>query len=172
MGYWNLKKIQQKRKERDRVNMNKFVTSILVSILFISQAKADPCSAALTGVFTGNQAIQLCEKGLKTVSTSSNFETVAGAGTTQGTAAILSGARFTHRLTGANGTVGWLLPTVTTADIGEEHIFLNTTAGVANLYPEVGGTINGASANAVFAALTGIKPIICYVTAAATWVCA
>lgn len=132
---------------------------------------ADTCSKSLIPTFTADQGTLLCKRGLQIVSPLSNFETVAGAGNSQGTAAALSGTAFFHRLTGANGTVAWKLPTVVAADAGEVHFLLNTTAGVANIYPETGGTINGAAANAVFAALTGIKPILCYVTAAATWIC-
>lgn len=99
-----------------------------------------------------------------------NSETVAGAGTTQGTAAALSATATIHRITGANGTVGWILPATTV--VGTTHILLNTTAGVALIYPATGGTMNGGSANAAFTALTGIKPIIAYATAADTWIIA
>lgn len=94
-------------------------------------------------------------------------EIVAGAGTTQGTAAALSVTKVVHQITGANGTVGWILPATTV--VGTTHIMLNTTAGVALIYPATGGTMNGGSANAAFTALTGIKPIIAIASAADTW---
>lgn len=96
------------------------------------------------------------------------YESVAGAGTVIGDAAALSATKLVHRITGANGTVGWVLPTTT--QIGTMHIFLNTTAGVALIYPASGGTMNGGSASAAFTALTGIKPIIAICTAADTWI--
>lgn len=97
-------------------------------------------------------------------------ETVAGAGTTVADAAALSASVGVHRITGANGTVGWKF--VTGTPIGSVQILLNTTAGVAKIYGESGSTINGASADAAFSALTGIKPIICVKTAALTYLCA
>lgn len=153
--------------------MKKIVLAL--SLLIASTAHAGPCEIALGSAFTPAQEVALCRAfGTFNVTgntANTNFESVAGAGTTQGTAAALSRTRFIHRLTGANGTVGWILPSVTTADANQVHVFLNTTAGVANLYPATGGTINGAAANAVFAALTGIKPIICVVTGTNTWIC-
>lgn len=99
-------------------------------------------------------------------------ETVAGAGTIQGDAAALSATKWVHRITGANGTVGWILPATTITTSTVCHINLNTTAGVALIYPATGGTINAAAANGVFTALTGIKPIVCCATATDTWLCA
>lgn len=96
-------------------------------------------------------------------------ETVAGAGATVADAAALSASVGVHRITGANGTVGWKF--VTATPIGSVQILLNTTAGVANIYAESGGTVNGGSADAAFTALTGIKPIICVKTAALTYLC-
>ena len=97
-------------------------------------------------------------------------ETVAGAGTTVADAAALSASVGVHRITGANGTLGWKF--VTATPIGSVQIILNTTAGVAKIYGESGSTINGGSADAAFTALTGIKPIICVKTAALTYLCA
>lgn len=143
----------------------------LVALTLAATAEAQVCQRNLMPTFTAQQASQLCQRGLKIVEPTTNFETVAVAGTTQGDAAALSGVRFFHRVTGANGTAGVRLPVVTAANVGEIHFLLNTTAGVLNVYPATGGTINGAAANAVFAALTGIKPVLCYVTAANTWIC-
>lgn len=98
------------------------------------------------------------------------YEAVAGAGTTVADAAALSGTKYVHQITGANGTVGWKF--VTATPIGSVQILLNTTAGVAKIYGESGSTINGGSADAAFSALTGIKPIICVKTAALTYICA
>lgn len=97
-------------------------------------------------------------------------ETVAGAGTTVADAAALSGTKYVHQLTGADGTVGWKF--VTATPVNSVQILLNTTAGVAKIYGESGSTINGGSADAAFSALTGIKPIICIKTAALTYICA
>jgi len=143
----------------------------LVALSLSTAANAQVCARNLIPTFTSQQATQLCARGLKLVEPTANFEAVAVAGTTQGDAAALSGVRFIHRVTGANGTAGVRLPAVTAANVGELHTLLNTTAGVLNVYPATGGTINGAAANAVFAALTGIKPVLCYVTAANTWIC-
>lgn len=98
-----------------------------------------------------------------------NYETIAGAGTTVADAAALSATKHIHQLTGANGTVGWKFATSTA---GQFEILLNATAGVAKIYAASGGTVNGGSADAAFSALTGIKPILCFSTAADTWICA
>lgn len=97
------------------------------------------------------------------------YEAVAGAGTTVADAAALSGTKYVHQITGANGTVGWKF--VTATPVGSVQILLNTTAGVAKIYGESGSTMNGGSADAAFTALTGIKPIICIKTAALTYIC-
>jgi len=97
-------------------------------------------------------------------------ETVAGAGTTVADAAQLSATKIVHRITGANGTVGWKMSA--SMPVNSVQILLNTTAGVAKIYAESGGTVNGGSADAAFSALTGIKPIICIKTAALTYLCA
>ena len=153
--------------------MKKLILGLALA-LYAAPALAQSCAASLTPAFTGAQAQLLCSR-LGTLAVlgqpASNFEVVAGAGTNQATGAALSGTRFVHQLTGANGTVGWRLPAVTVANRNQVHFFLNTTAGIANLYPETGGTINGLAANAVFAAATGVKPIVCVVTGAATWIC-
>jgi hypothetical protein len=149
----------------------KRIIGLVLSLFVAGTAFGDACSKSLMPLFTANQAVKLCSSfGTLRVGTS-NFEVVAGAGTVIGDAADLSGTVFIHQLTGANGTVGWQLPTVTAANVNQAHFLLNTTAGVAKLWPESGGTINGGSASAAFSALTGIKPIICVVTAAATWIC-
>jgi len=147
--------------------------ALLLSVFVTSTAWAGPCELALGNAFTAQQEIQLC-KVLGTLSVAggtSNYEAVAGAGTTAANAAALSASKYVHRLTGANGTVGWRLPTVTSANLNQVHFLLNTTAGVANVYAQVGGTVNGGAVDAAFVALTGIKPIMCVATAAATWVC-
>lgn len=154
---------------------------ILAILLFTGVAEAQTCASKLMPAFTAAQAVEICTgvseptisgtingiSGLN-LSTANGFETVAGAGTNQGSAAALSATKHFHRITGANGTVGWLLPAASAGDI---HVMLNTTAGVADLYPQTGGTINGAAANAVFEPLTGIKPIICIATTALDWIC-
>lgn len=113
----------------------------------------------------------LTNKGVRLPALLQASEAVAGAGTTVADAAQLAGGATTvHRITGANGTVGWKFSTAT--PIGSVQILLNTTAGVAKIYGESGSTINGAAADAAFTALTGIKPIICIKTAALTYLCA
>lgn len=97
------------------------------------------------------------------------YEAVAGAGTTVADAAALSGTKYVHQITGANGTVGWKF--VTETPVGSVQILLNTTAGVAKIYGESGSTMNDGSADAAFTALTGVKPIICIKTAALTYIC-
>lgn len=100
----------------------------------------------------------------------STAETVAGAGTTVADAAQLAGTTtYVHRITGANGTVGWKF--ATTTPVGSLQFLLNTTAGVAKVYGESGSTMNGGGADTAFTALTGIKPIICIKTAALTYLC-
>lgn len=144
---------------------------VLFLVLGAASAHADACSADLVPLFGSEHAKKLCARfGTLRVGVS-NYETAAGAGTVIGDATDLSGTVFVHQLTGANGTVGWQLPTVTVANKNQVHFLLNTTAGVAKLWPESGGTINGGSASAAFSALTGIKPIVCVVTGAATWIC-
>lgn len=97
-----------------------------------------------------------------------NYEAVAAAGSTTSDAAALSAKIHVHRVTGADGVKGVKFAS---PGVGAFEFILNTTAAVLKIYPEAGGTINGGSADAAFSALTGIKPIICYCTAAATWVC-
>jgi len=108
-------------------------------------------------------------KGVKLPALVTSLDTVAGAGTTVADAAALSGTAYVHRLTGANGTVGWKF--VTATPVGSVQILLNTTAGVAKIYGESGSTVNGGSVDAAFTALTGVKPIICIKTAALTYIC-
>lgn len=155
---------------------------IFLSLLIAGTAGADTCARKLTSVFPAAQAKALCTilspsgdfvvggelttTGL--VFPAANYESVAGAGTTVADAATLTAGKNIFRLTGANGTVGWKFPTSTA---GEFKILLNTTAGVAKVYAASGGTVNGGAADAAFTALTGIKPILCYSTAADTWIC-
>lgn len=140
-------------------------------LLAAAPVYADTCSKNLVPTFTAAQAVAVCKRGLQQVEPTANFEVVASAGSVQGDAAALSGTRFFHQVTGADGTKGVILAAAGVNDVGEIHTILNTTAGVLKIYPATGGTINGASANAAFSALTGIKPIVCYTTAASTWIC-
>lgn len=175
----------------------KKILVLLVSLLVASSAYADACTTALGVNFPANQKNALCAAFGSSVATSliptttntidlgsstkfwralyvgqslvGSFEAVAGAGTTVADAAQLSATKIVHQITGANGTVGWKM----SADmpVSSIQILLNTTAGVAKIYAESGGTVNGGSANAAFSALTGIKPIICIKTAALTYIC-
>lgn len=97
-----------------------------------------------------------------------NYESVAGAGTTVADAAALSATANVHRLTGANGTVGWKFAT---SVAGQFEMLLNTTAGVPKVYAASGGTCNGGAADAACTLVTGIVAHLCYSTAANTWIC-
>ena len=98
-----------------------------------------------------------------------NVESVAGAGTTVADAAALSATKSFHRITGANGTVGWKFPSAVAGDV---HFLLNTTAGVPKVYAVSGGTCNGGAADAACTLVTGIVLHACYATAANAWICA
>lgn len=98
-----------------------------------------------------------------------NFETVAGAGTTVADAAALSTSAHIHRLTGANGTVGWKFGASVANQV---EILLNTTAGVPKVYAASGGTCNGGAANAACTLLSGIVVHVCFSTGVNTWICA
>lgn len=97
-----------------------------------------------------------------------SYESVAGAGTTVSDAAALASAIHVHRLTGANGTVGWKFASATA---GQVEILLNTTAGVPKIYAVSGGTCNGGAADAACSLTTGVFAHICYATAANAWIC-
>lgn len=164
----------------------KKILVLIASLLIAGTAYAGECEVGLMPAFTANQATAICNKingtldiqgnltvdGLSTLSgqIAIGSETVAGAGTDVTNAAQLSATVGVHRITGANGTVGWKFSSST--PIGSFQILLNGTAGVAKVYAEAGGTVNGGSADAAFSALTGIKPIICVKTAALTYLCA
>jgi len=150
--------------------MKKILLTLITCLTLCSVAIADPCTESLGNTFPWAQRQKICAIN-GNFTTSNGFEAVAGAGTNQATGAVLSSTKFYHQLTGANGTVAWVLPAATAFTVGRIHYLFNTTAGVANIYPATGGQINGASANAVFAALTGIKPIICIQSGAAAWIC-
>jgi hypothetical protein len=98
------------------------------------------------------------------------LDTVAGAGTTVSDAAALSSASSVHRLTGANGTVGWKF--TTGVEVNDVHFLLGTTAGVIKVYGESGSTCNGGSADTACTLTTGILPHICVKTALLTYICA
>lgn len=165
--------------------MKRILIAALLAVTSISSAHAGPCETSLMPAFPGRQATAICNeirgtlavKGAVTVAGLSTLngqlalgsETVAGAGTTVADAAQLSASVGVHRITGANGTVGWKFSSST--PVGSVQVLLNTTAGVALVYGETGSTVNGGSANAAFTALTGIKPIVCVKTAALTYLC-
>jgi hypothetical protein len=126
-----------------------------------TQAIVDLTDGTFNGIFPSLSATQ---------SLLASSETVAGAGSSVTDAAQLSATKIVHRITGANGTLGWKMSA--SMPINSVQILLNTTAGVAKIYAESGGTVNGGSADASFDALTGIKPIICVKTALLTYLCA
>lgn len=89
---------------------------------------------------------------------------VAGAGTVIGdAAALLTG--FTV-ITGANGTVGWILPVTTGGDV---VILKGTTAGVAKLWPQSGGQINAVGASTAMSLASGAIPVILISISATQW---
>lgn len=147
------------------------IFGVIAATMFSVSAYADTCSKNLIPTFTSAQATQLCKRGLQIVEPTANFESVASAGSVQGDAGALSGTKFFHQVTGADGIKGVILAAAGNENVGDVHFILNTTAGVLKVYPATGGTINGAAANSAFSALTGIKPIVCYTTAASTWIC-
>ncbi len=119
----------------------------------------------------GNTALSaLSGEGVTVPNLNTTLDTVAGAGSTVSDAAALSGTLYTHRLTGANGTLGWKF--VTATPIGSIQFLLNTTAGVPNIYGEAGSTCNGGATDAACTLVTGIVAHICIKTAALTYICA
>lgn len=89
---------------------------------------------------------------------------VAGAGTVIGDAApILTG--FTV-ITGANGTLGWLLPVTTGGDV---VIVKGTTAGVAKIWPQTGAQINAVGASTAMSLASGVIPAIFISISATQW---
>ena len=151
--------------DQAKVLCQKYPDALGDSFVPQTNAVSDLGSAAAAwrnGFFTSTVSLA----GLKTPV--ANEEAVEGAGTTTSDAAVLSATKHIHELTGANGTVGWKF---NSPGVGSVEILLNTTAGVAKIYAETGGTVNGGSVDAAFSALTGVKPIICYCTATATWIC-
>lgn len=89
---------------------------------------------------------------------------VAGAGTVIGDAAALS-TGFTV-ITGANGTVGWILPVTTGGDV---VIIKGTTAGVAKLWPQSGGQINAVGTSTAMSLASGVIPAILISISATQW---
>lgn len=81
------------------------------------------------------------------------IEVVAAAGSTQADATALTGVK--NIVTAADGTVGVILPK---ADIDRHVVVVNTVSNqTLKVYPEVGGVINAASANAAFSVLAGTE---------------
>lgn len=130
------------------------------------------CIAATNPDTVTHLALQTFSGGISTTRIAfpaANYEVAAAAGTTVSDATALSATASIHRVTGADGTAGVKFATSTA---GQFDIILNATAGVLKVYAASGGTVNGGSVDAAFSALTGIKPILCYSTAANTWICA
>jgi len=90
--------------------------------------------------------------------------TVAAAGSAQGdAAALIEGFNI---VTGANGTVGVILPT---AVAGMEVIIKGTTSGVLKVYPAGSGIINALSASAAISLASGVIPAIFVASSATQW---
>lgn len=75
------------------------------------------------------------------------FETVTAAGSTQGTATVLSATKFLNRVDGADGTKGVSIPTPTSWN-GESRWIHNNASAILKLYPPSGWALNNAATNA------------------------
>lgn len=90
---------------------------------------------------------------------------LAAAGTTVADAAqLLSG--FTV-VTGANGTVGVVLPATPAA--GTLVIIKGTTAGVLKVWPDAAATINAVGSNGAMSLASGVIPAIFIAKSATQW---
>lgn len=89
---------------------------------------------------------------------------VAGAGSIQSdAAALLEGFQV---ITGANGTLGWRLPT---AVAGMRVTIKGTTAGVAKIWPATGAQINAVGADTAMSLASGVIPAIFIAKTATQW---
>lgn len=91
--------------------------------------------------------------------------TVAAAGSTAADAAQLYPG-FTI-VTGANGTVGVILPQVPTA--GTVVIIKGTTSGVLKVWPDTAATINAIGSNGAISLASGVIPAIFIASSATQW---
>lgn len=89
---------------------------------------------------------------------------VAAAGSVQGDAAALSEGLSV--VTGANGTVGVILPT---AVAGAIVVIKGTTAGVLKVWPATGAQINAVGANTAMSFASGAVPAILIATSSTQW---
>ena len=89
---------------------------------------------------------------------------VTAAGSVIGDAAALSDG--INVVTGANGTVGVILPVTTGGDL---VIIKNVTSAVLKVWPQSGGQINILTASAAFSAPTGLMSFALYSTSATQW---
>jgi len=89
---------------------------------------------------------------------------VTAAGSVIGDAAQLS--QGINVVTGANGTVGVILPV---AVPGMQVIVKGVTAGVLKVWPKTGATINALSASAALSMTTGAMPLTFVATSATQW---
>jgi hypothetical protein len=93
--------------------------------------------------------------------------TIAAAGSAQGDSTPITTGGIIH-VTGADATKGVQLPAIDADRVGAILIINNHAAAVLKVYPESGGAINAASANAAISQIASSIGI--YVaTAAATW---
>ena len=95
-----------------------------------------------------------------------NSEVVAAAGSTQADAAALSSARAIHRVTGANATVGVILPA---GVAGVSHMVLNAVNAVLKVYPASGEKIESGTANAALECTALYAYIFTYVDSTVGW---
>lgn len=81
-------------------------------------------------------------------------------------AAPLTATKFTHRVTGADGTVGVKLPT---GVVGQVHIVINTVDAILKVYPATGEKIDGGSASAALSCTALYTYIFTYKDASEGW---
>ena len=151
--------------------MKKILIALFLSLSFIQSVHADPCAENLGNLFNSFQRVKLCQYNGNFTSIT-QYEAIAGTGSTQGTGAALSAVKYWHSLTNANGTLAWVLPAAPATSIGRVHMLFNALAFAPQIFPATGATINGAAANAVFSAPATVHAITCIITAANTWICA
>jgi len=89
---------------------------------------------------------------------------VTAAGSVIGDAAALSPG--INVVTGANGTVGVILPVTTGGDI---VIIKGVTTGVLKVWPQTGGAVNALSASAAFSTPSSVASFMLYSTSATQW---
>lgn len=99
---------------------------------------------ALAAAVNAGDFIEVLRLGPSEANSQLGVGTVAAAGTTQGTAAALTGGGV-NVVTGASGTNGVILPAMS---VGQQVIVYNQSASALLLYPASGGSLEGGTTNA------------------------